>query len=157
MPGDHLTEPTACMQVNMELDRHGVALKSYFRRHLVRGRPQRHLSMRQGHDYMQDASCPLPPPATLDGGISQTLAASHESAMAERLQLSDCNTGPVHQQGHALEELSVLWQPRLEAAPHMPDLQEATLLDSESGRREASCSMDVRDLVEEEELAAAAA
>lgn len=46
----------------MELDPHGVALTSYFPRHLLRGKPQRHISMLRGHDYMVDTTCALAAP-----------------------------------------------------------------------------------------------
>ena len=55
----------------MDLDKHGVALRSYFPRRLLRGRPHHHLAMRKGHDYTLDASCALPTPALItDSGSS---------------------------------------------------------------------------------------
>ena len=60
------------MQVNMELDKHGVALRSYFPRRLLRGRPHRHLAMRKGHDYTLDASCALPTPPFIEDSSSSS-------------------------------------------------------------------------------------
>ena len=61
-----------CLQVNMELDKHGVALRSYFPRRLLRGRPHRHLAMRKGHDYTLDASCALPTPPFIEDSSSSS-------------------------------------------------------------------------------------
>lgn len=144
----------------MELDRDGVALQSYFRRHLVRGRPQRHLSMRQGHDYVRDASCPLPLPALISDSSSATLAMSQDSALAEQPQLADCRSGLMHQQVDALKEPVVAWQPELEAAMQVRHLEGAACVDFAAGGGgwgEHSCSQPVRELIEEQELAAAAA
>ena len=60
------------LQVNMELDKHGVALRSYFPRRLLRGRPHRHLAMRKGHDYTLDASCVLPDASVLEDSSSSS-------------------------------------------------------------------------------------
>ena len=151
------------MQVNMEIDRHGVALKSYFRRHLVPGRPQRHLSMREGHDYMRDASCPLPAAALSNGPSSNMLAMPQDGILAEQLQFARGSSGLVHhagQQGVVAKEPSLVWQPDTVPATHMPHLEEATLVELAtrgSAWEEGSCSETLRELVEEEELAAAAA
>ena len=139
---------------------HGVALKSYFRRHLVRGRPQCHLSLRQGHDYVRDASCPLPLPALINDSSSLTLATSQDSVLADQPYLADCRSGVMRQQADALEEPNVAWQSELEAAMRMPDAEEAACPDlaaGKSGWKKPSCSQTVKELVEEEELTAAAA
>ena len=72
----------------MELDKHGVALRSYFPRRLLRGRPHRHLAMRKGHDYIKDASCALPVPplvedSSSDGGSSLMLEQSPRENLTE--------------------------------------------------------------------------
>lgn len=64
------------LQCNMVLDKNGVALTSYFPRRLLRGRPQRHISVLRGHDYMLHASCALPTAACSSGprdGLQQTV------------------------------------------------------------------------------------
>ena len=65
-----------CSQVNMELDKHGVALRSYFPRRLLRGRPHRHLAMHKGHDYILDASCALPTPSLIEDSSSSRRSSS---------------------------------------------------------------------------------
>ena len=143
----------------MELDRHGVALKSYFRRHLVPGRPQRHLSVRKGHDYMRDASCPLPLVLT-NNSSSQALVPPQDSVMSGQMQLASDSGSLVDQQGVLLKEPSLLWQPDIVPATHEPHLERASLAHLPAGGsmwEEGGSSETVRELMEEEELAAAAA
>ena len=148
------------MQVNMEIDRHGVALKSYFRRHLVPGRPQRHLSMRKGHDYVRKASCLLPTAALSNGPSSNILPMPQNGILPEQLHAASGSSGLVHQQGAVLREPSLVWQPDIVPATHMPHLEDANLVELAargSAWEEGSLSEAVRELVEEEEMAAAAA
>ena len=160
MPVEHLTSPSACMQVNMELDVHGVALKSYFRRHLVRGRPQRHLSMRQGHDYMRNASCPLPQPALISSDSGHVLEKPQEAVPAGQLPDADDNGSLVNHRGEPFNEASEVWQPGIATVMQMPRSPGTPLVELGPGDvewEEASCSGIVRVAIEEEELAAAAA
>ena len=103
-----------CLQVNMELDKHGVALRSYFPRRLLRGRPHRHLAMRKGHDYTLDASCALPTPLL----IGDSSSASAGSLVPQQPRHSN------------LTEPSMVWQPdqsllAARSAAHVEDRSEA--------------------------------
>ena len=136
------------LQVNMELDKHGVALRSYFPRRLLRGRPHRHLAMRKGHDYTLDASCALPTPPLIK-------------------DCSGASTGsPVPQQpGHSiLTEPGMIWQPdqsliaatdAVEDTPEAAALQVAVHGDAEW--LESNSAEGVSAEHEEEELLAVTA
>ena len=144
----------------MELDRHGVALRSYFRRNLVRGRPQRHLSMLKGHDYTRDASCALPQDALIDGVKGEMLVLPKDRVIAEQLRVADGSSSSLQQPEDAWQEPSLLWRPDTAAATQMPPLHVAPLLDlaadANSELDEVGCETD-REAVDEVELAVAAA
>ena len=126
------------MQVNMELDKHGVALTSYFPRRLVQGRPQLHISQLKGHDYLLNASCPLP----------------------DQLPTESASTGLVQPSGSVLTNLSMLQQP---PAMELPvgfrqtelELKGPILLDGQW--QENSAVKDRIEVSEEAELLAVAA
>ena len=148
-PGSCRSKQRLRLQVNMELDKHGVALRSYFPRRLLRGRPHRHLAMRRGHDYTLDASCALPTPPLIkdSSGVS-----------------SGSNSGRQQPLHSVLSEAGMVWQPGqslIAASGAVEDTSEAAALQTavhgDAEWLESNAAGTVNAEHEEEELLAVTA